>query len=202
VFVNHEAGRGPFPYVPANPTAANGENDFDNSQVSRLILNQHSAGVLDGSFMIDSSAGYQRFCSNYLATAQEGFSRDILLTNEESTDWFLDRETRGRRRSATRRRRRRRRRPSSSSPSTCRPASTTRSTAWGPQPRERRPAPGFDDLVVLSGDDTFTSGPLTGVFPAGAVPAQSQLYWSSHRRPTRCSPTRAICGRSSRTRPA
>ena len=23
--------------------------------------------------------------------------------------------------------------------------------------------PGFDDLVVLSGDDTFTSGPLTGV---------------------------------------
>ena len=29
---------------------------------------------------------------------------------------------------------------------------------------------------MLSGDDTFTSGPLTGVFPAGAVPAQSQLY--------------------------
>ena len=36
--------------------------------------------------------------------------------------------------------------------------------------------PGYGRPVVLSGDDTFTSGPLTGVFPAGAVPAQSQLY--------------------------
>ena len=44
--------------------------------------------------------------------------------------------------------------------------------------------PGFDDLVVLSGDDTFTSGPLTGVSapPEGTPPisgpvfAQSQLY--------------------------
>jgi hypothetical protein len=38
------------------------------------------------------------------------------------------------------------------------------------------PIPGFDELVVFSGDDTFTSGPLTGVFAPGAVPAQSQLY--------------------------
>jgi hypothetical protein len=30
--------------------------------------------------------------------------------------------------------------------------------------------------VVLSGDDTFTSGPLTGVPSLGAVPAQSQLF--------------------------
>jgi hypothetical protein len=36
--------------------------------------------------------------------------------------------------------------------------------------------PGYGHPVVVSGDDTFTSGPLTGVFPAGAVPAQSQLY--------------------------
>jgi hypothetical protein len=61
------------------PTEANGENDFDNAQVSRLRLKRHSAGVLGGSFVIDSSLGYQRFCSNYLATAKEGFSRDILL---------------------------------------------------------------------------------------------------------------------------
>jgi hypothetical protein len=40
--------------------------------------------------------------------------------------------------------------------------------------------PGFDDLVVLSGDDTFTSGPLTipagGPITGSSRPAQSQLY--------------------------
>ena len=43
------------------------------------------------------------------------------------------------------------------------------------------PIPGYDDLVVLSGDDTFTSGPLrdpldtTAPF-ADLAPSQSQLY--------------------------
>ena len=47
--------------------------------------------------------------------------------------------------------------------------------------------PGFKENVVLSGDDTFTSGPLTSVTPSSAdptgsrgrarsAPAQSQLY--------------------------
>ncbi len=72
LFVNHETSKVPFPYNTAAPTAANGENDFDNAQVSQLILNQHSAGVLNGSFAIKSSSGYQRFCSNYLATTEGG----------------------------------------------------------------------------------------------------------------------------------
>src|SRR5215207_8418076 len=42
LFVNHETSKVPFPYNPAAPTAANGENDFDNAQVSQLILNQES----------------------------------------------------------------------------------------------------------------------------------------------------------------
>ena len=82
----------PFPYNAASPTAANGENDFDNAQVSRLILKQRSAGVLNGSFAIPSSLGYQRFCSNYLATATEGFDRKILFTNEESPDYVYRQE--------------------------------------------------------------------------------------------------------------
>ena len=92
LFVNHETSKVPFPYVTAGPTAANSENDFDNAQVSQLILNQNSAGVLNGSFAISSSSGYQRFCSNYLATSKEGFDRDILFTNEEAIDYVFRQE--------------------------------------------------------------------------------------------------------------
>ena len=173
LFVNHETSKVPFPYNPTAPTAANGENDFDNAQVSRLILNQHSAGVLGGSFVIPSSFGYQRFCSNYLATAREGFSREILFTNEESPDYVFRQED-------------------SWPPPIGSPAEEEAGLVvaldvrngkhqpiygMGRHNHENNVAiPGYGKPVVFSGDDTFTSGPLTGVFPAGAVPAQSQLY--------------------------
>ncbi|MBL8057849.1 MAG: hypothetical protein JNK29_14190 [Anaerolineales bacterium] len=174
LFINHETSQVPFPYNAANPTAANGENDFDNAQVSRLILNQHSAGVLNGSFAIASSAGYQRFCSNYLATSREGFDREILFTNEESPDYVL-------------------RQSLAWPPALGDPAASEVGlvVALDVQTGQQHPLygmgrhnhensvaiPGYGYPVVLSGDDTFTSGPLTGgVFPAGAVPAQAQLY--------------------------
>ena len=173
LFVNHETSKVPFPYNTAAPTAANGENDFDNAQVSRLILNQHSAGVLNGSFAIPSSAGYQRFCSNYLATAREGFDRDILFTNEETPD-YVNRQL-------------------ASWPPVMGSALEQEGgvvVALDVQTGKHKPIygmgrhnhendvaiPGYGNPVVFSGDDTFTSGPLTGVFPAGAVPSQSQLY--------------------------
>ena len=175
LFVNHETSKVPFPYVTAAPTAANGENDFDNAQVSRLILNQQSAGVLNGLFVIPSSDGFQRFCSNYLATSKEGFSRDIFFTNEESPDYVF-------------------RQQASWPPPIGDPAEREAGLVialdvqtgqyhpiygMGRHNHENNVAiPGYEDLVVLSGDDTFTSGPLTGVtFPAGvSVPSQSQLY--------------------------
>ena len=173
LYVNHETSKVPFPYVTAAPTAANGESDFDNAQVSHLILNQHSAGVLQGTFVIPSSGGFQRFCSNYLATSREGFDRDIFFTNEESPDYVLRQED--------------------SWP----PALTSTEQeengvvvaldvrtgkyktvyGMGRHNHENDVAiPGYGHPVVLSGDDTFTSGPLTGVFAPGAVPSQSQLY--------------------------
>lgn len=173
LFVNHETGKVPFPYNSASPTAANGENDFDNSQVSRLILNQFSAGVLNGSFVIDSSSGYQRFCSNYLATIKEGFDRDILFTNEETPDYVY-------------------RQTNSWPPALNDPNQREGGVVvaldiqtgkhhpiygMGRHNHENSvPIPGYGYPVVLSGDDTFTSGPLTGVFPAGVVPSQSQVY--------------------------
>ena len=126
LFVNHETSKVPFPYVTAGPTAANSENDFDNAQVSHLILNQHSTGVLNGSFAIPSSAGYQRFCSNYLATSKEGFDRDILFTNEEAIDYVFRSRIPGRRPLVTRTK-------SRSAwwwPSMFKPVNTTRSMAW------------------------------------------------------------------------
>ncbi len=173
LFINHETGKVPFPYNTANPTAANGENDFDNSQVSRLILNQKSAGVLNGSFVIPSSEGYQRFCSSFLATAAEGFDRDILFTNEESPDYVIRQEASW---------------PPPLDNSGAeevglvvaldvRTGKHYEIYGMGRHNHENAVAiPGYDDLVVISGDDTFTSGPLTGVFPAGAVPSQSQVY--------------------------
>ena len=163
----------PFPYNPASPTAANGENDFDNAQVSKLILKQRSAGVLNGSFAIASSFGYQRFCSNYLATSAEGFDRKILFTNEESPDYVYRQEDSWPPVMGSPRKRR----PASSSRSRSRQGKQQPIYGMGRHNHENNvPIPGFGKPVVLSGDDTFTSGPLTGVFPAGAVPAQSQLY--------------------------
>jgi hypothetical protein len=181
LYVNHETSKVPFPFTTAAPTAGNGESDFDNAQVSRLILNKNSAGVLDGSFVIASGGGFQRFCSNYLATAKEGFDRDILFTNEESPDYAIRQED-------------------SWPPPLSNEGAEENGVVlaldvksgqyhpiygMGRHNHENDVAvPGFDDLVVLSGDDTFTSGPLTGV-PAppagtpsisGPVYAQSELY--------------------------
>ena len=158
LFVNHETSKVPFPYNTAAPTAANGENDFDNAQVSQLILNRHSAGVLNGSFAISSSSGYQRFCSNYLATNKEGFNREILFTNEESPDYVYRQEA-------------------SWPPTPGDPAEEEAGLVvaldvktgkhhpiygMGRHNHENSVAiPGYRHPVVLSGDDTFTSGPLT-----------------------------------------
>jgi hypothetical protein len=175
VYVNHETSKVPFPYNAAMPTAANGENDFDNAQVSELILSRRSAGVLHGSFAIASRSGYQRFCSNYLATAREGFDREILFTNEETPDYVFRRED-------------------SWPPPIGSPAAEEAGlvVALDVRTGKHRPIygmgrhnhenavaiPGYRKPVVLSGDDTFTSGPLTGTtFPPGVtVPSQSQLY--------------------------
>jgi hypothetical protein len=175
LFVNHETSKVPFPYNATAPTAANGENDFDNAQVSRLILNQQSAGVLNGSFVISSRSGYQRFCSNYLATAKEGFDQEILFTNEESPDYVYRQEA-------------------SWPPTPGDPAEEEAglTVALDVRTGKHRPIygmgrhnhennvaiPGYGHPVVFSGDDTFTSGPLTDPLNPSAklAPAQSQLY--------------------------
>jgi hypothetical protein len=86
LYVNHETSTVPFPF---NALTGVGFNDFTNAMVSRLRLNQHSAGVLHGEYAIPSEANYQRFCSNFLAGPEQGFDRELLLTNEEATDFVF-----------------------------------------------------------------------------------------------------------------
>jgi hypothetical protein len=80
LYVNHETSLVPFPAT---------RSDFTNSLVSRLRLNQHSAGVLRGDYLVGNDSNYQRFCSNFLAGPAQGFERELLLTNEEARDIVL-----------------------------------------------------------------------------------------------------------------
>jgi hypothetical protein len=180
LYVNHETSKVPFPYNPGLWTTDPGESqsDFDNSQVSKLILDAATADTISGSFIIPSSGGFQRFCSNYLATSKEGFTKDILFTNEESPDYTLRQEN-------------------SWPPTLADPnqeengvvlaldvAAGTYQPIYGMGRHNHEndvAIPGFDKLVVLSGDDTFTSGPLSDPLSttsplAALAPSQSQLY--------------------------
>jgi hypothetical protein len=156
VFVNHETSTVPFPF---NSPWAGGEanqNDFTNSELSQLIFNQQSNGITHASMAIKSLENYQRFCSNFLATAVEGFDRDIVFTNEEAQDWVYRSGTAwpG---------------PSFITPATAGAEEAGVVVAYDVKNGKRKPiygmgrhnhensvaVPGFDDLVVLSGDDTF-----------------------------------------------
>ncbi len=162
LYVNHETSRVPFPYTPAAPTEANSQNDYDNAQLSLLSLSQHGAGVLQGSIAIGSQSNYQRFCSNYLGTAKEGFDRPIVLTNEEAVEWVN--------------------RTGAAWPATVGSPAARQSGVvvaydvrsgkhqpiWGMgrfNHENSVPLPGFHQVVTLSSDDTFASNP-----------AQSQVY--------------------------
>jgi hypothetical protein len=80
VLVNHELSLVPFPATRQDPS---------NSIVSRLRLSQHGGGVLNGEVAIPTSAGYQRFCSNFFAGKEQGFDRELFFTNEEARDIVL-----------------------------------------------------------------------------------------------------------------
>jgi hypothetical protein len=172
LFVNHETSTVAFPYNAAGPTAANSQNDFLNAQVSLLGLNQHSKGVLFGRYAIGSDENYQRFCSNYLATKAEGFDRDIFFTNEEAQDYVYRTGTAWSQPIA---------------PGTAGAEQAGVVVANDPQTGKHKTiygmgrhnhendvaVPGFDDLVVLSGDDTFFTTPVT------TTPAPQSLTYNT-----------------------
>ncbi len=177
VYVNHETSTVPFPFSspwpqnsppppPIVPVPEANQNDFDNSQLSHLIFSRQSGNILHGSMAIKSIENWQRFCSNFLATAVEGFDRPILFANEEAQDWVYRSGTAwpG---------------PTFITPGTAGAEQSGVVVAYDAQNGKRKPiygmgrhnhensmaVPGFGDLVVISGDDTFSTNP-----------ASSQLY--------------------------
>ncbi len=75
VFVNHEQSRVPF----------SGSADFDWASVSHLTL-APSGGVVAGSEPLPDSAGFQRFCSATMAGPNEGLPSYTFLTGEEAPE--------------------------------------------------------------------------------------------------------------------
>ncbi|MDP9482901.1 MAG: PhoX family protein [Chloroflexota bacterium] len=162
LYINHETSTVPFPYDPVAPTKLNSMNDFDNAQLSRLVLSQGSGRILSGKLVIKSSENYQRFCSNFLATKAQGFERDILFTNEETPD-FVYRTGRAW--------------PTVAGDPAAQQAGLV--VAYDVKTGARKPIlgmgrlnhentvaiPGYRKVVLLTGDDTFTTNP-----------AQSQVY--------------------------
>ncbi len=168
VYVNHETSRVPFPlqaagssWLPTSNTNGN-QNDFLNSQVSKLTLSQRTAGVLDAEFAIDSDALYQRFCSSFLATKEHGFKRSLLFANEEGVDWVSKTDPAF---------------PAFPGDAGARQIGVV--VAYDIKSGKHRPiwglgrlnhentmaVPGYGKPVLITGDDTFTN-----------TPAQSQLY--------------------------
>jgi hypothetical protein len=159
VYVNHETSTVPFPFTPATGV---GFNDFTNALLSKLTLNGRTGGILSAQYVIPSEANYQRFCSNFLATHEHGFSRPILFTNEEALDWVNRTGTAW---------------PATLYADEAREAGAVVAydvkqrryrTIWGMGRYNHENSvaiPGYRKPVLLSTDDTFVSNP-----------AQSQLY--------------------------
>ena len=164
----------PFPQRALGRRWAN-QNDFENSEVSELVIHGPSSQVVQGSLAITSLENYQRFCSNYLATLAEGFEFPLLFTNEEAQDWVYRRGDAwpG---------------PNYITPGTHGAEQAGVVVAYNPLTGQRKTiygmgrhnhensvaVPGFSKRVVLSGDDTFqTNAP------------SSQLYMHGRKRERR-----------------
>ncbi|MEA2783761.1 MAG: hypothetical protein QOK29_5357, partial [Rhodospirillaceae bacterium] len=148
IYVNHETSKVPFPY---NATTQVGLTDFDNAQLSHLVLHRGSGKIMSGDYAIPSSANYQRFCSNFFAGPDQGWSRSLVLTNEEATD-FVNRT-------------------GTAWPATAGAEQAGLAVAYDPATGAYRSiyglgrmnhensvaVPGYNRAVLVTGDDTFTA---------------------------------------------
>jgi hypothetical protein len=154
IYVNHETSLEPFPTIASG--LPNPKVDFTNALLGKLTLKRGSGKVLDASYVIPSTANYQRFCSNFMAGPEQGFDRHLVLTNEEAVVTFNRTGVAF---------------PLSAGGSNPEVAGVV--VAYDVDAGEYRTIhrmgrhnhensvalPGYDQIAVLSGDDTFVSNP-------------------------------------------
>ena len=76
IYVNFEQSRVPFQNLA----------DFEDSSVQRARLNLETRRIVELEEVLPASAGFIRFCSAFMAGPQHGFDHYTMLLNEESTD--------------------------------------------------------------------------------------------------------------------
>ena len=76
LYVAHEQTTVPF----------RGSRDFTDASVTRWTLDTRSGSVLSSGVAIESSEGFLRFCSAAVATPADGFDTHVFFANEETND--------------------------------------------------------------------------------------------------------------------
>ncbi|MGH2637295.1 MAG: alkaline phosphatase PhoX [Actinomycetota bacterium] len=76
VYVTHEQSHVPF----------GGLADFVDSSISRLTVDTRTRTILDASVALPPTEGFLRFCSAFMAGPAEGFDRFVFFANEETDD--------------------------------------------------------------------------------------------------------------------
>jgi hypothetical protein len=62
------------------------DGQFQNARVSRITLDLHSLAIVDHSYVIDGSEGYNRLCSAEWFDGRDGFPGGYFFTGEEIDD--------------------------------------------------------------------------------------------------------------------
>ena len=154
IYVNHETSLEPFPTIASG--MPNPKVDFTNSLLGKLTLKRGNGQILSAEYVIPHEANYQRFCSNFMAGPEHGLDRYLVLTNEEAVENFNRTGVAY---------------PLSAGGSDPEQAGVV--VAYDVDAREYRTIhrmgrhnhensvalPGYDEIAVLSGDDTFSSNP-------------------------------------------
>ena len=140
VYVAHETSAVPF----------RGLSDTENAQASRLKVSSGTGKIMDGEIVVSSMENYLRFCSSFMATRAEGFDSPVLWLNEETSDLVN---------------------PTGAAwPPGPSAIQAGRAVAYDVDKGEARAIygmgrhnhentvaiPGYDELVLVSGDDTFS----------------------------------------------